>query len=191
MTSQLEQNKSTSLKTSTEESENKNNYRPSVPIYVYRQLVEELESTKKDLDTLKNQNQQLITQNQQLQEEVTKIIASAQILQDLLQPKIEISEPKSSLQPDKIVVETEKGSSTILLSNESSLPEVSSKKTPVEEHILEVEYTESTTIKDLVKKGGLSGVSLILLISFLVLSCFVGSFFVAKLLVNNNNNNSH
>lgn len=187
MTSNLEsQTKSITSETFAQESENASNYRPSVPIYVYRQLVEELEATKINLDALKTQNQELIAKNQKLQEEVTKIVIASQNLRDLLQIKPDIIEPNLSNEPDKIVVETEKGTSTILVANDSALPEVVAKTNPVDEHILEVEYTESNNIKS--QKSGIQGIWLIMLIIFLILTSLVGGFFVVKSLVNNDNN---
>ncbi|MBW4490137.1 MAG: hypothetical protein KME12_20345 [Trichocoleus desertorum ATA4-8-CV12] len=58
-----------------------NGYAPSVPISVYRELAAELQATRAMLDSLNNQNQQLVKQNQQLRTEVDKVVQSALQLQ--------------------------------------------------------------------------------------------------------------
>lgn len=161
-----------------------NSYRPSVPIYVYRQLVEELDKTKLNLETLKNQNQALIAQNQALKEEVATIIDSTQNLQNILENKDSLlKSPKN-----RLVTESKKGFSKILLTTESPLAEIPSPEVAKEEHILEVEYTDSIKPSNSGQNKQVKGWWLIILISFLIFSCFLGSFFVAKSFLKDNNN---
>lgn len=61
-----------------------NSYRPSVPISVYRELSAELQTARARLESVNNQNQQLVKQNQQLRQEVDKVIKSAQHLQQVV-----------------------------------------------------------------------------------------------------------
>ncbi len=61
-----------------------NNYSPSVPISVYRELAAELQATKAMLDSLNSQNQRLTQQNQQLQQEVGRVVQSALHLQQVV-----------------------------------------------------------------------------------------------------------
>lgn len=58
-----------------------NHYRPSVPISIYRELANELQSAQTQLATLKSQNQQLVKQNQLLRREVEKVLAGMKNLQ--------------------------------------------------------------------------------------------------------------
>jgi hypothetical protein len=165
-----------------------NTYCASVPIFVYRQLVEELEATKLDLENEKNLNKNLIAHNKQLQEEVAKIVVSAQNLENLVQIKPKIGESKSKITPDKILIKTDQGSSEILLANDSSLPEVFKQIPQTEEHIMEVEYTESNPQANSGKNLELKGFWLFFVILIVILSCFMGSFFLVQFLQKNNNN---
>lgn len=60
------------------------NYCPSVPISVYRELAAELQAAQAMLDSLNGQNQQLIQQNQKLRQEVEKVLQSSQHLQQVM-----------------------------------------------------------------------------------------------------------
>ncbi|MGC1395516.1 MAG: hypothetical protein WA828_14635, partial [Coleofasciculaceae cyanobacterium] len=61
-----------------------NKYSPSVPITVYRELAAELQAAQTTIDSLRSQNQQLVKQNQQLQQQVEKVVHSAQHLQQIV-----------------------------------------------------------------------------------------------------------
>lgn len=61
-----------------------NKYSASVPISVYRELAAELQAAQTTVDSLKSQNQQLVKQNQQLQQQVEKVVHSAQHLQQIV-----------------------------------------------------------------------------------------------------------
>lgn len=61
-----------------------NKYSPSVPITVYRELAAELQAAQTTIDSLSLQNQQLVKQNQQLQQQVEKVVHSAQHLQQIV-----------------------------------------------------------------------------------------------------------
>ncbi|MDY6807125.1 MAG: hypothetical protein SXA11_25395 [Cyanobacteriota bacterium] len=60
---------------------NNNNYSPSIPISLYREVTAELQGTKAELESVQNQNQQLVQQNQQLRREIEKLIGAAMQLQ--------------------------------------------------------------------------------------------------------------
>ena len=61
-----------------------NKYSASVPISVYRELAAELQAAQTTIGSLKSQNQKLVKQNQQLQQQVNKVIQSAQYLQEIV-----------------------------------------------------------------------------------------------------------
>ncbi|MGB7442924.1 MAG: hypothetical protein WA919_17815 [Coleofasciculaceae cyanobacterium] len=72
--------------------------RPSVPISVYRELAAELQTAQAMLESLNNQNKQLVKQNKQLRQEVEKVVQSAQHLQQVitsLEPVTGVEKPKS------------------------------------------------------------------------------------------------
>lgn len=60
-----------------------NNYAPSVPISLYRDLAAELQATKAMLESMSNHNQQLIRQNQQFRQEIERVVQSAMTLQQI------------------------------------------------------------------------------------------------------------
>lgn len=55
-------------------------YAPSVPISVYRELATELKTTQSTLDSLTQQNQQLLRQNQLLRNEIHRFVEAAEQL---------------------------------------------------------------------------------------------------------------
>lgn len=81
-----------------------NAYSASVPISVYRELAAELQAAQATIDTLKSQNQQLVKQNHQLQQQVDKVVQSAQHLQQIVSSfgvghQVEVPRAKPSMQP--------------------------------------------------------------------------------------------
>lgn len=62
-------------------SSNSNNYSPSVPISLYREVTAELQSAQAMLDSLKTHNQQLLQQNQELRREVETVVQASVYLQ--------------------------------------------------------------------------------------------------------------
>lgn len=48
-------------------------YSPSVPISLYREVSSELQATKAAMESVKNQNRQLLQQNQQLRQEIDRL----------------------------------------------------------------------------------------------------------------------
>lgn len=69
------------IKTSTSPA---NFSRPSVPLSVYRELVQELEDTQAQTEFLVTENQKLFQQNQQLRQEIETLIRYAQHLQEVI-----------------------------------------------------------------------------------------------------------
>jgi hypothetical protein len=60
---------------------NNKGYRASVPIFVYRELAENLQNTQDELGQIKQFNQELLAQNQQLRQEIIKILQAAEQVQ--------------------------------------------------------------------------------------------------------------
>jgi len=58
--------------------------RPTVPMSVYRELAGELQTTKNQLDQLKQENQQLHQQNQRLRSEIRQLVQSVQKLESMM-----------------------------------------------------------------------------------------------------------
>lgn len=82
-----------------------NAYSASVPISVYRELAAELQAAQATIDTLKSQNQQLVKQNHQLQQQVDKVVQSAQHLQQIVSSfgvghQVEVPRAKPVMQPE-------------------------------------------------------------------------------------------
>lgn len=71
-------------------------YSPSVPISVYRDLASEVKEKQVMLESLKQQNQQLIQQNQQLRGEIEQLVRSVVRLQQIAhayEPSIPVAPP--------------------------------------------------------------------------------------------------
>ncbi|WP_315785928.1 hypothetical protein [Fischerella sp. JS2] len=60
------------------------NYSPSVPLSVYRDLAAELQAAQARINTLTAQNQQIVQENQLLRQEIAKVVQSVLHLQNLL-----------------------------------------------------------------------------------------------------------
>ncbi len=73
-------------------------YAPSVPISVYREVIAELQATRAMLDSLHNQNQQLVIQNQQFRQGIERFSHAASQLRQLLDANPEIGWPIASNQ---------------------------------------------------------------------------------------------
>ncbi|HHP7244022.1 MAG TPA: hypothetical protein ACFE0H_04970 [Elainellaceae cyanobacterium] len=61
-----------------------NSYAPSVPLSVYRELAEELQTIKAQLETVTQRNQTLTQQNQQLHQQIDQVFQSALSLHQLV-----------------------------------------------------------------------------------------------------------
>ncbi|MEA5578850.1 hypothetical protein [Anabaena sp. UHCC 0451] len=70
-------------------------YSPSVPVYVYRELVAELKAVQAKLDVVTNHNHKLAQENQQLRQEINKVVQSCLELQKLLESSPQSSQPSS------------------------------------------------------------------------------------------------
>ncbi|WP_353932159.1 hypothetical protein WJM97_06120 [Okeanomitos corallinicola TIOX110] len=70
-------------------------YSPSVPVYVYRELVAELQAVQARLDAVTGQNHQLSQENQQLRQEFNSVVESCLELQK----RLESSKPGSQSHP--------------------------------------------------------------------------------------------
>lgn len=73
-------------------SANSNNYSPSVPISLYREVTAELQSAQAILDSLKTHNQQLVQQNQQLRREVETVVQASIYLQQAVNSAHSVSQ---------------------------------------------------------------------------------------------------
>jgi hypothetical protein len=175
-------------------SEENNNFRPSVPIYLYRQLVKELEDTKVNLEILKSQNQALVAQNKDLQEEVANIFHSVQNLQTILNHKdspLELDQKSKLRSAEKrITIKTEQGFSTILLSKDLPATESSPLKSDSPKHILEVDSHKSLSGENSAQNREINSLWLMIMVIFIFLTCFLGSILLVSSLLNNQNNSN-
>ena len=177
--------------------ERKKNYLPSIPIYVYRQMVEDLAATKAELKTIKSQNKKLAAQNQQLKREVAKIIASTQNLQELLQQEVKIQKHAArEAQHSKACTETfasakgecVKKSNTPRINLRTLEQNSGRQNSSLQKHILELESNQPYSVETSDNSSGRINVFwLVIAIIVISLTFSVGSFFVAKSLLNNNN----
>ncbi len=71
-------------------------YPTSVPLYVYRELATELQSTQAKLDTVTSQNHQLEQENQLLRQEITKVVQSFSHLQKFVDSSPQPRHPQAT-----------------------------------------------------------------------------------------------
>ncbi|KKJ00679.1 hypothetical protein [Prochlorothrix hollandica] len=70
----------------------------AVPISIYRELADELQLTKTELDRIRQENGKLVDQNRQLRQEADQVVSAAQTLQKLAQ-RLALSPPGGSVAP--------------------------------------------------------------------------------------------
>ncbi|MEM9542008.1 MAG: hypothetical protein AAGA60_21245 [Cyanobacteria bacterium P01_E01_bin.42] len=174
-------------------SDGKQNYRPAVPISVYRELAKELQETKGELETLKQQNHQLTDENKLMRQELDKIVQCVHTFQQVQ------GTPNSSQSPavtlNKPVVPK--------FPSESQPPAPVNPASPPlepafeemdrnEEYAIEVEPpSKNRRFSLLDSSGDISGWLLAIAIALMVLTAFgAGFLFVRPWLLNNNNNNN-
>ena len=107
-----------------------NNYRASVPIFVYRELAGDLENTKHQLQQLRHVNEELVRQNQQLRQEIIKILQTAEQVQQtvkLINPPqvsfVKTVPPKNNFNPPTQVRQTTNSISDNISQESSLIPQ--------------------------------------------------------------------
>ncbi|MGL5083002.1 MAG: hypothetical protein ACRC8A_16070 [Microcoleaceae cyanobacterium] len=76
-------------------------YAPSVPISLYREVTAELQGSKGIIDSLKDQNKQLLQQNQQLRQELENVTQAAIKLQQAVNSAQKLNQPVN--QPNSLL----------------------------------------------------------------------------------------
>ncbi len=164
-------------------SHNPTNYRASVPICIYREIVQDWETAKAELESLKDKNQQLMKQNQELRAEIAKIITSAHNLEQIGQ-KFQETLDNSLIQQNLHTPSQEENTSPIPPKlNDSGDQSINP------EYIIEVdsEYLPSSVSK----RSEINIFGLILAILFIIIGCTAASFLVAKFIIKNNHSSSN
>jgi cobalamin biosynthesis Mg chelatase CobN len=173
-----------------------NKYSASVPISVYRELAAELQAAQATIDSLKAQNQNLVKQNHQLQQQVDKVVQSAQHLQQIVSSfgvasHVEVPRSKSVRQPEARPV-TLNSSPRPAASNptveyaslaDDSEPDMS----PYSETVV-IEQEEPRARRSPQSEGGsdVSGWMLVVAILLIVLTAFGTGFLIVRPLLNSN-----
>ena len=137
---------------------------PSVPISVYRQVVEELKVTKIELSAMK-------ANNQQLQQEVEKLMQSAQRTQQLVRQ----STPQSS--------------STTKRNKVKPIWQANSWDSSREQQVVTVKYAPRSTSRQQNKSQEINGWVLAIAIIVIILTAFTSGFLLVRPLLDNNNHN--
>lgn len=177
-----------------------NKYSPSVPISVYRELAAELQAAQTTIDSLKSQNQQLVKQNQQLQQQVEKVVHSAQHLQQIVSSfsgaaapnHMEIPRSKPARQPEPQPVapppppphhHDPRESVIEFPASFQDEPEFS----PYSETVV-IEQEDTRIRRPVHSDGGadVNGWMLIIAILLIVLTAFGTGFLIVRPLLNNN-----
>lgn len=146
-----------------------NTYAPSVPMKVYRELAAELQNTKATLDSVQQQNQQLVQQNLQLRQEIERVIKVALDLQQVLGLAAAVD---AGLAPNQSQLEAAQIASQIRLSRSSELrfSEIGSNRVLPEKR---------STSPGLIAKP-LNGLWLTLLIAAIIITAFGAGFLIVR-----------
>lgn len=154
-------------------------YRPSVPLSVYRELVQELEATQDRVDTLESQNQHLVKQNKQLRQEIEKVVHLSEQLQQVIETmEGKISSPsqtksqKKTAQPNRVQVQ-----------EVFNIPSSSQRTKRARIDIDASPHTVSQSEPD----GGINGWVLFLAIFLIVVTSGVAAFWVVGSRLGHNN----
>ncbi|NET06560.1 MAG: hypothetical protein F6K16_18030 [Symploca sp. SIO2B6] len=171
-------------------------YRPSVPISVYRELAAELQTARARLESLNNQNQQLVKQNQLLHQEVEKVVKSAQHLQQVVASLKPVSQHGKSSDGSAIPSPSPPATTAPLPRNTTATPEV---EFPRESHQSETNtspYGETLVFEQEEERyrrpnssegsSDVSGWLLVVVIITILLTAFGSGFLLVKWLSNNN-----
>ena len=179
-----------------------NQYSPSVPISVYRELAAELQTSKATIESLKSQNQQLVKQNQQLRQEIEKVVQTAQHLQDIVTSLGSVgsvngvegvrsrasSPPQPEPRPASSAPPPPRATSVPISDFPHSYPPTEPTPPPYAETLV-IEQEEPRPRRS-TSSDGISEVNgwwLIAFISIIVLTAFGAGFWIVRTMLNNNN----
>ena len=169
-----------------------NNYCPSVPISVYRELAAELQAAQAMLDSLNGQNQQLVKQNQKLRQEVEKVLQSTQHLQQVVDSLTPVT---SAHTPQRHSIPSEpRPTPSIPKSAPSRLkvdvppphPHLDASTSPYRESVVIEEESRSRRTSASEGYREVNGWVLIVAIMLIVLTAFGTGFLIVRPLLNNN-----
>ncbi|WP_204103356.1 MULTISPECIES: hypothetical protein [Spirulina sp. CCY15215] len=173
--------------------EGKQNYRPAVPISVYRELAKELQTTKSELEAVKVQNHQLTNDNKLMRQELAKITQCVQAFQQVQGNANEANPSVLRLEKAAIADFPSEG-------KPAPPPPLNSPLSPEpafedmdrdEEYVIEVEEpSKNRRLSLLDSSGDISGWLLAIAIALMVLTAFSAGFlFLRPWLMNNSNSN--
>ncbi|MEQ9469423.1 MAG: hypothetical protein RIG88_01955 [Roseitalea porphyridii] len=170
-----------------------NNYCPSVPISVYRELAAELQAAQAMLDSLNGQNKQLVKQNQKLRQEVEKVLQSSQHLQqvvDSLTPVTGVEMPRRQSipsEPRPIPSIPKSAPSRLRVDVSPPHPKLDPPSSPYREGLV-IEQEEPRSRHTSASEGHreVNGWVLIVAIVLIVLTAFGTGFLIVRPLLKNN-----
>lgn len=169
----------------------------SVPISVYRELASELQAAQTTIDSLKSQNLQLVKQNQQLQQQVDKVVHSAQHLQQIVSSFSGVSPNPVEIPRSKPVTSSEPHpaappppprpmASVPVVDFPSSFQDESDFSPYAETVVIEQEAPRLRRQSRSESVADVNGWMLILAILLIVLTAFGTGFLIVRPLLNNN-----
>jgi len=175
-----------------------NKYSASVPISVYRELAAELQAAQTTIDSLRSQNQQLVKQNQQLQQQVEKVVHSAQHLQQIVSSfsgtavpnPLEVPRSKPVMQPEARPVAPppppRPAASMPVMEFPSSFQDEADFSPYAETVVIEQEDTRRRRPVRTDAVADVNGWMLMIAILLIVLTAFGTGFLIVRPLLNNN-----
>lgn len=174
--------------------EGKQNYRPAVPISVYRELAKELQTTKSELEAVKVQNHQLTNDNKLMRQELAKITQCVQAFQQVQGNANETNNPALTLEKAAIADFPSEGKPAPpppLNSPPSPEPAFEDMDRETEYAIEVEEPSKNRRLSLLDSSGDISGWLLAIAIALMILTAFSAGFLFLRPWLMNNNNNSN
>jgi hypothetical protein len=172
-----------------------NKYSASVPISVYRELAAELQAAQTTIGSLKSQNQKLVKQNQQLQQQVDKVVQSAQYLQEIIgsfstPSQVDVPRPKPVTPPEPRHTSPPAPhrpvASTPAVEFPSSFQDSEPESPYSETVVIEQEAPRSRRTSHSEALSDINGWMLLVAILLIVLTAFGTGFLIVRPLLNNN-----
>lgn len=175
---------------------------PSVPMYVYREIVEQLQATQAQLSAIQTNNQQLAYHNQKLQQEVEILMQSAYKVQQLahqeiITPQTEKVRKKQSNSHHRSQVRLYPHNQQASRNSHISHSHQTNKVKPIwqakslhsavkEPQIVTVKYAPQHSSKQQKSSQEMNGWFLAIAIMIIVMTAFTSGFLLVRPLLNNN-----
>ena len=165
--------------------ENPQNYMPSVPLSVYRELALELQATQATIDALKSQNQQLARQNQHLRQEIEQVVQHVSYLQQVIDTAVASQVEVDRVERHPVKPKRPPSGSRVGHQGTATTARTSGGHPPEFAVIEEVEVNNSHRRSQAESPARMSGWGLTIAVSIVVVTAFSTGFLLVRPLASN------